>query len=111
MSARGATTMEQTGNPVREGTALDHWRNRNRLYHDRKIEYLRFAIPECESVLLVGCDDGELLAKLKPSRGCGITGSSWLSDCAASRHPRFAYHDVWNARVEEAGPFEYVVIN
>jgi len=105
--------------PARPGDAnitayarsLDCWRNRNRFYHERKIEYLRFVIPEGESVLLLGCEDGAMLDALRPIRGVGIDRSTDAIRLARLRHPRYAFHASDDYRANVRGKFEYIVLD
>jgi len=70
---------------------LDAWRSRNPFYHRRIAEYLRFMIPEGESVLMIGCEDGALLSALRPARGVGIDSRRELIACARLRNAGHEY--------------------
>lgn len=100
-----------SGRLVRPPINLDRWRSRNRFYHERKAEYLRFIIPEGESVLLIGCEDGALLEALRPSRGLGVDHRPEFIALARKRTPQFVYalsSDLdWSVR----RTFEYIVLN
>ncbi len=97
---------------IREVAAeLDKWRARNRFYHERITEYLRFAVPEGESVLLIGCEDGELLSALRPSRGVGMDACPVKVACARERNPQHTYVASRDYACEPGGTFEYVVLN
>jgi SAM-dependent methyltransferase len=102
----------QTGE-IRRNIAmrLDKWRNRNRYYHERISEYLRFVIPPGESVLLLGCEDGQLLEELQPARGVGIDQCPQMTDMAAAARPQYDYiaAEDWQFKLDES--FEYIVIN
>jgi ubiquinone/menaquinone biosynthesis C-methylase UbiE len=65
-----------------------------------------------QRVLEVGCGLGDLLAKLKPSRGVGIDISSRMVEKARRRHPQldFRVADVERDALPE-GPFDYIVLS
>lgn len=90
---------------------LARFRARNRFYHQRKREYLRFIIPPGESVLVLGCEDGELLAALQPSRGVGIDASSAYRNLASARFPQHEYRASLGAISPAHESFEYVVLD
>ncbi|UCG15085.1 MAG: glycosyltransferase [Phycisphaerales bacterium] len=90
---------------------LDAWRARNPYYHRRLTEYLRFIIPEGESVLMIGCEDGAMLSALRPSRGVGIDHPDELIACARRRHPDHEYATAPGYAFRVDGRFDYVVIN
>ncbi|MEN8261815.1 MAG: methyltransferase domain-containing protein, partial [Pseudomonadota bacterium] len=48
------------------------WREKNRSYYEDLESFIAFLIPENVAVLEIGCGTGELLARLRPSRGVGI---------------------------------------
>ena len=95
----------------RDVQALDRSRKRNSFYHRRLAEYLRFAVPEGESVLMLGCDDGALLAALKPARGVGIDSRSALISAARKRHPEYEYVASSDYTFSLPDKFDYVVVN
>jgi hypothetical protein len=97
---------------VRAATAasLDFWRQRNRYYHEKITEHIRFLVPEGESVLVVGCEDGHLLRTLRPARGVGIECSPEMLDLARQRNGQYTYHLCDYDNLEAEGPFEYVVL-
>lgn len=90
---------------------LDHWRRVNAYYHRKVTSYLRFAVPEGESVLFIGCEDGASLAALKPSRGVGVDRRSEMIELARGRHGSFEYvHASYDSfQIDEQ--FEYLVLN
>ncbi len=98
---------------IRDGIAkdLDRWRERNAFYQERLIEYFRFAVPEGESVLFIGVEDGALLSALKPSRGVGVDCSPRMISLARHRHPQFRYLLASDYEPELDETFEYIVLN
>lgn len=90
---------------------LDGWRARNRFYHARLIEYLRFVVPEGESVLLLGAEDGTMLHALRPSRGVGVDCSPSMTALARQRHPQYQHLTAPDYASELEESFEYIVLN
>ncbi len=93
----------------------DQWIEDNPTYFDDDRRYMRFLVPEGSRVLEIGCATGDLLARLKPSRGVGIDLSPRMIDRARSNHPDLEYvvgdgeDPETLARVE--GPFDYVILS
>ena len=98
---------------VRESVAgdLTRWRTRHRFYHERIVQYLRFVIPQGESVLMLGCEDGALLEALKPARGMGIDSSQAMIGLARERHPKHQYKVALDFTPRDAEKFSYIVLN
>ena len=90
---------------------LDMWRRRNRYYHQKIAEYLRFIVPEGESLLLIGCEDGRLLDVLAPSRGFGVDCSEEMIALAGKRRPQHRYLAASDYAFELDESFEYIVLN
>ena len=90
---------------------LDAVRADNPYYHARIKEYLQFMIPQGQSVLLIGCEDGLLLSALRPRRGVGVENDERLLNCARARNPAHEYITApdWNPTFDER--FDYAVIN
>lgn len=95
----------------RSAKSLDRWRTKNRYYHDQLIRYLRFLVPDGETVLLVGCEDGDLLSAMKPARGVGVDCSSEMIAFARTRHSRHDYHLATDYMADLEESFDYVVLN
>lgn len=91
--------------------ALHRWRRRYRYYYSKLNEYLRFIVPEGESVLLLRCDDGDMLHALRPARAVGIDAEPEMIAAAGRRHPEMIFHQAQYHRFEVDGPFEYVILN
>ncbi len=94
-----------------EVRCLDRWRRRHSFWCRRVEQQLRFIIPDGQSVLMYGCEDGSLLTALRPSRGVGIERSHPLTACAARRHPRWEYHGVRSFLWQSKEKFDYLVVN
>ncbi|MFA6447469.1 MAG: glycosyltransferase [Patescibacteria group bacterium] len=89
----------------------DQWRAKNRYYHSEVRHLLKFLIPEGLRVLDVGSSTGELLDKLKPSRGIGIDLSPRMIELAREKHPhlQFLLQDAEGICIDER--FDYVVLS
>ncbi len=79
--------------------------------HERLTEYLRFIVPEEESVLLLGVEQGGLLAALKPSRGVGVGCSEQVVGQARERHPQYQYLFAPDYALNLDETFEYIVLH
>jgi len=90
--------------------SLDSWRHRNPFYHRRLVNYVRFMVPEGESVLMIGCEDGALLSALRPARGVGVDSAELIA-AARARNPAFTYTASLGNEARGAERFDYVVIN
>ena len=89
----------------------DRWKQRNRYYYEEIERCCAFAIPAGSSVLELGCSTGDLLAKVKPSRGVGIDFSPATLDIARRKYPHLEFRlgDLEDLDVNEK--FEYVIIS
>lgn len=92
------------------------WKKRNKYYYDDLEGFLSFLIPENQSVLEIGCGTGDLLARLRPSRGLGIDFSPEMVAFARKKFPKenchaleFDVDDAENLHIGET--FDYVVMS
>lgn len=101
------------GSDLRSAVAkdLERWRAKNRFYQQRKTAYLKFIIPEGESVLLIGCEDGDLLTALEPSRGVGVDSCAEMISRARDRNPQHRYATAVDHEFELDETFDYVVLD
>ncbi|NIS80718.1 MAG: glycosyltransferase [Anaerolineales bacterium] len=70
---------------------LDHWRGWGGYYHKRLVEIYRHLIAPGQTVLEIGCGEGDLLAKLEPALGVGIDLSLEMVRRAKRRHPNLDF--------------------
>ena len=93
----------------------DKWIERNAFYYEQDRDYMRFLIPEGQSVLDLGCGAGDLLASLKPSRGVGVDFSNRMIEIAKGKYPdlKFAVADIEKLGFTEklGGPFDVIVLS
>jgi SAM-dependent methyltransferase len=91
--------------------ANDEWAELGGYYHERVAEIYQFLVPPEQSIIELGCGNGDLLAALKPSVGVGVDFSSAQIARARSRHPslRFIEADVHDLEVEQR--FDVVILS
>ena len=73
-------------------SSLEKWTEKNKFYYDDMGRYLKFLVPENQSILFLGSGLGDLLKDLKPSRGVGIDISPEIVKIAQKRHPRLEFY-------------------
>ena len=93
----------------------DKWIERNAFYYEQDRDYMRFLIPEGQSVLDLGCGTGDLLASLKPSRGVGVDFSARMIQIAKGKYPdlKFAVADIEKPVLTKklGSPFDVIVLS
>jgi ubiquinone/menaquinone biosynthesis C-methylase UbiE len=70
---------------------LDRWRGLGGSYHKRLKEVYQFLVAPGQSVIEIGCGQGDLLAALNPSLGVGVDFSSEMVKRATNRHAGFEF--------------------
>ena len=122
---RGATFTGPNAVLLRKEAVVDHydrlapereaWTRRNSFFHNEDLRYLRFLVPEGLRVLDVGCGTGDLLARLKPSKGVGVDFSARMIDQARKAHPEciFVLGDAEDPEVLKSvgGPFDIIFLS
>ncbi len=90
----------------------DSWRGMGRWYHQRLSEIYQYLVSPNQRILEIGCGNGSLLEKLKPSYGVGIDFSSEMIDRARQRHPEYEYHlmDAHDLSALE-GEFDIIILS
>jgi ubiquinone/menaquinone biosynthesis C-methylase UbiE len=93
----------------------DKWIERNAFYYEQDRDYMRFLIPEGQTVLDLGCGTGYLLASLKPSRGVGVDFSNRMIEIAKGKFPdlKFVAADIEKPGFTKklGGPFDVIVLS
>jgi SAM-dependent methyltransferase len=89
----------------------ERWWDLSRYYHRRLIEVYRFLVPAGQSILELGCGQGDLLAALRPAEGVGVDFSGEMIAQARARHPslHFVQSDVHELRSDRT--FDVVVVS
>lgn len=87
------------------------WTELGGYYHQRLIEIYQFLVPPGQSIIELGCANGDLLASLRPSLGVGVDFSHEQIERASRRHPslRFIECDVHD--LEAGGPYDVVILS
>jgi ubiquinone/menaquinone biosynthesis C-methylase UbiE len=99
---------------------IEHW-NRvasrrigvvSRHYRSRLVEIYRHVIGEYDSILEVGCGNGDLLSALQPRRGVGIDLSPEMVETARGRHPQFEFirADAQTFELDQP-PFDVIILS
>ena len=88
----------------------DTWLKKNKYYHNHLLKLFSFNIPSDSKIIEIGCSTGELLNKLKPSKGTGLDISSTAIELAKNKYPHldFSVDDIENLRLDEK--FDYVIM-
>jgi 2-polyprenyl-3-methyl-5-hydroxy-6-metoxy-1,4-benzoquinol methylase len=71
--------------------SAQRWERVRRYYQNRLGGIYEFLIPPGARVLDLGCGQGDLLARLKPSRGVGVDLSAEMIELARARHPELTF--------------------
>jgi len=89
----------------------DVWRKRNSTYHDEIEKIVKFIVPEGSEVLEIGTATGDLLARLRPSRGVGIDVSPKMIERAKAKYPTLQWRvaDIEQEQFKEK--FSYVLMS
>ncbi len=87
------------------------WKNQNRYYHRKIIDYYRFFVPPGSRVLEIGSGDGELLAALKPSRGLGLDASSRFVRLAKKKYADVEFIQDFGETFKLDEKFDYVILS
>jgi SAM-dependent methyltransferase len=92
----------------------DSFRRKNSYYYDLLLRYLKFIIPAGKKVLEVGCGDGHLLRRLRPSRGLGCDLSAGMIASAQRKGPEDEPIEFIQSDIEEQGfkqKFDFVLMS
>jgi SAM-dependent methyltransferase len=72
----------------------DHWRARNRFYHDQVAELVAGGVVPGRRVLDIGAGTGDVLALVQPSDGLGLNVAERLTELARAKHPELRFETV-----------------
>lgn len=90
---------------------LRAYRKRRRYYWDDIVKYANFYIGAHESVLEVGCANGDTLAQLNGSRKVGIDFSENMLAEARAAHPSITFHHMEAEHISLHETFDVVLIS
>ncbi|MBI5964601.1 MAG: glycosyltransferase [Chloroflexi bacterium] len=90
----------------------DHWRGMGKWYHQRLSEIYQYLVSPNQRILEIGCGAGNLLARMRPSRGVGIDFSAEMIARARRQHPEFEYYlmDAHNLSALD-GEFDIIILS
>jgi SAM-dependent methyltransferase len=74
------------------GPERERWIARSRYYYDGLVRLLRRIVPARQSVLDVGCGNGDQLTALEPLLAVGVDVSQGMIDLARRKHPHLELH-------------------
>ena len=77
----------------RIGRRLDHWQGWSAYYHLRLAKVYRHITVPHQSILEIGCGQGDLLAALQPALGVGVDFSHEMIRRAKKRHPNLHFFE------------------
>mgnify|MGYP000893551622 CR=1 FL=1 len=116
-----ALKFSERKNAIRElsdrvAPSFEKWRDRNDYFHQEDERYTSFlATGNSDSILDLGCGNGDLLASLAPKRGVGIDFSEKTIEAARERHPDQEFHvgDIEDPATLSGieGPFDLIVLS
>jgi SAM-dependent methyltransferase len=89
----------------------EQWTGLGGYYHQRLIEVYRFLVPPGQSIIELGCGQGDLLAALEPSTGVGVDFSSAAIERASKRHPALQFRVGDVHELDVAQPFVVVILS
>jgi ubiquinone/menaquinone biosynthesis C-methylase UbiE len=89
----------------------DSWSTFSSTYHRRLTDVYRFLVPPGQSILELGCYQGDLLAALQPSNGVGVDLSPAAISRARQRHPHLSFVQADAHDVNLEGRFDVIVLS
>jgi hypothetical protein len=105
-----------TSTPRRRRTTADrradrlYWRKRNRHYHEWVERHIASIVPPRSVVLDLNCDAGDLLSRVRPSVGVGITQDERLATVARRHYPHLEFRVADPEHVRLDRSFDYVLL-
>lgn len=90
---------------------LRSYRKRKKYYWNDIVEYCNFYIQDHESVLEIGCANGDTLSKLRGGRKAGIDFSPNMIAEAKTAHPHIDFYQMDAHQIELDEKFDVVIIS
>jgi hypothetical protein len=90
---------------------MRHWKGWGGYYHRRLGELYAHMVPPGAKVLMVGCDDGDLLASLKPEVGTGVEISPEMATLARERHPELDIVQSSEDQFDVDSQYDYIIFS
>ncbi|MSR77486.1 MAG: glycosyltransferase [Candidatus Omnitrophica bacterium] len=92
----------------RAGAVSTQWAG----YYHRKLEATyQFLIDPGQSILEIGCSQGNLLAALKPSRGVGVDFSSEMIKAGRTKHPELCFIEADGHDLNLNEKFDFIILS
>lgn len=95
----------------RQAAERDHWKERNRYYHESIVRICRHHVPPGSTVLEIGSGTGDLLNALEPSRGVGVDLNPAMVELAARKYPHLTFVAGDGEDLPVSEKFDYVVLS
>ena len=89
----------------------DKWKKKSRYYYNHLENFISFLAPENKRVVEIGCGNGDLLFKLKPSYGLGIDISDKMIELARQKNSNPKIEFKVGAVENIEGFFDYVILS
>ncbi len=87
-----------------------YWRMRNRHYHEWVERHIASIVPPGLRVLDLHCEAGDLLSRVKPSDGLGITQDARLAATARQHYPNLEILIEKPENIRLDRPFDYILL-
>ena len=87
------------------------WIRKNKYYYQDLTNFFRYNVPEGSSVLEIGCGNGHILNKLKPSRGVGIDISLNMVERARKKYPHIEFFHMDAEDITLSEKFDYIIVS
>jgi SAM-dependent methyltransferase len=89
----------------------DSWPGLGRYYHRRTADIYSLLVPAGSRVLEIGCGEGGLLARLKPSYGVGVDFSLGNLSRARAQHPELHFIGGDAHALPIRGTFDFIILS
>jgi 2-polyprenyl-3-methyl-5-hydroxy-6-metoxy-1,4-benzoquinol methylase len=96
-------------NQIAQG--LRSYRSKRKYYWNDIVEYCNFYIQDHESVLEIGCANGDTLSALNGNRKAGIDFSENMIAEARAGHPHIAFHHMDAQQIDLEEKFDVIIIS
>ena len=89
----------------------DKWKGWGEYYHKRLQKVLQFVVPPGQSVLEIGCGQGDLLAALKPAYGVGVDFSAEMIQRAKERYHNLHFFEIDAHELDLETKFDFIILS
>jgi len=89
----------------------DKWKGWGEYYHKRLQKVLQFVVPPGQSVLEIGCGQGDLLAVLKPAYGVGVDFSAEMIQRAKERYHNLHFFEIDAHELDLETKFDFIILS